>query len=62
MQLIAEAYDDLMKRGLGLNDDELHEVYSAWNTGDLSGYLLEITSHFFRKRTSRPATYRCDSR
>jgi len=28
MQLIAETYD-LMKRGLGLNDDELHDVYSS---------------------------------
>jgi len=49
MQLIAETYD-LMKRGLGLNNDELYDVYSAWNTGDLSGYLLEITSHIFRKK------------
>jgi 6-phosphogluconate dehydrogenase len=44
MQLIAETYD-LMKRGLGLNDDELHNVYSTWNSGELSSYLLEITSH-----------------
>ena len=27
MQLIAETYD-LMKRGLRLSDDELHDVYS----------------------------------
>ncbi len=46
MQLIAEAYD-LMKRGLGLNDDELHDVFSAWNSGELSGYLMEITGHIF---------------
>lgn len=52
MQLIAETYD-LMKRGLGLNDDELHDVYSEWNTGDLSGYLLEITGHIFRKTDER---------
>ena len=48
MQLIAETYD-LMKRGLGLNDDELHDVYSAWNNGELNGYLMEITSHIFGK-------------
>jgi 6-phosphogluconate dehydrogenase len=46
MQLIAETYD-LMKRGLGLNDDELHDVYTGWNTGELNGYLLEITGHIF---------------
>ena len=36
MQLIAETYH-LMKRGLGLNDDELSDVYRAWNTGELNG-------------------------
>jgi 6-phosphogluconate dehydrogenase len=48
MQLLAETYD-LMKRGLGLNDDELHDVYSGWNQGELNGYLLEITGHIFRQ-------------
>jgi len=48
MQLLAETYD-LMKRGLGLNDDELHEVYALWNKGELNGYLVEITSHIFSK-------------
>jgi len=46
MQLIAETYD-LMKRGLGLNDDQLHEVYDTWNKGELNSYLIEITSHIF---------------
>lgn len=48
MQLIAESYD-IMKRGLGLNDDELHDTYDAWNSGDLNGYLVEITSHIFKR-------------
>jgi 6-phosphogluconate dehydrogenase len=48
MQLIAETYD-LMKRGLGLNDDQLRDVYSKWNNGELSGYLMEISSHIFGK-------------
>jgi 6-phosphogluconate dehydrogenase len=48
MQLIAETYD-LMKRGWGLNDDEVHEVYALWNKGELNGYLVEITSHIFSK-------------
>jgi 6-phosphogluconate dehydrogenase len=46
MQLIAETYD-LMKRGCGLSDDELHDVYGEWSQGELNGYLLEITSHIF---------------
>jgi 6-phosphogluconate dehydrogenase len=48
MQLIAESYD-LMKRGLGLSDDELHDVYGKWSNGELNSYLMEITSHIFSK-------------
>ena len=49
MQLIAETYD-LMKRGLGLNDDEVRDVFTAWNDGELNGYLMEITGHIFSKQ------------
>jgi 6-phosphogluconate dehydrogenase len=52
MQLIAETYD-LMKRGLGLNDDQLRDVYSQWNNGELNGYLMEISSHIFGKVDER---------
>jgi len=48
MQLLAETYD-LMKRGLGLNDDELHGVYDTWNQGALNSYLVEITSRIFSR-------------
>jgi 6-phosphogluconate dehydrogenase len=52
MQLIAETYD-LMKRGLGLSDGELHEFYAGWNQGELECYLLEITSHIFSKKDGK---------
>ena len=52
MQLIAETYD-LMKRGLGLNDDEVHDVFTGWNNGELSGYLMEITGHIFSKQDEK---------
>jgi 6-phosphogluconate dehydrogenase len=52
MQLIAETYD-LMKRGWAMNDDELHDVFTAWNKGELNGYLLEITSHIFSKQDEK---------
>ena len=52
MQLIAETYD-LMKRGLALSDNQLREVFSAWNKGELNGYLVEITSHIFSKVDER---------
>jgi len=48
MQLLAETYD-LMKRGLGLNDDELENVYREWNQGELNGYLVEITGVIFAR-------------
>jgi 6-phosphogluconate dehydrogenase len=42
MQLICEAYH-LMKTGLGLSADQMHEVFKEWNTGELDSYLIEIT-------------------
>jgi 6-phosphogluconate dehydrogenase len=42
MQLICEAYH-LMKDGLGLSNDEMHEVFAEWNKGELDSYLIEIT-------------------
>ncbi len=48
MRLIAETYD-LMKRGLGLTDDELHDVYARWNRDELRSYLLEITANVFKQ-------------
>ena len=52
MQLLAETYD-LMKRGLGLNDDELQDVYSCWNKGELNGYLVEISGRIFSRQDER---------
>ncbi len=42
MQLICEAYN-LMKTGLGLTPDQMHEVFGEWNKGELNSYLIEIT-------------------
>jgi 6-phosphogluconate dehydrogenase len=42
MQLICEAYQ-LMKEGLGMSADEMHQVFAAWNRGELDSYLIEIT-------------------
>jgi len=47
MQLISETYD-IMKRGLGMSPDELAEIYSGWNAGELDSYLLEITEKIFQ--------------
>jgi len=42
MQLICEAYD-LMKRGLGMSEGEISQVFARWNKGVLESYLVEIT-------------------
>jgi len=42
MQLICETYD-LMKRGLGLDNAQMHAVFAEWNKGPLDSYLIEIT-------------------
>jgi 6-phosphogluconate dehydrogenase len=49
MQLICEAYD-LLKRGLGLTADELHDVFAEWNKGELDSYLIDITQQIFAKK------------
>jgi 6-phosphogluconate dehydrogenase len=42
MQIIAEAYH-LMRDGLRLGHEEMHQVFARWNSGDLQSYLIEIT-------------------
>lgn len=46
MQLISEVYD-ILKRGAGLSNDELHGVFKNWNEGDMQSFLLEITADIF---------------
>jgi 6-phosphogluconate dehydrogenase len=49
MQLICEVYD-LMKRGLGLTNPEMHQIFSEWNQGELDSYLIEITRDILAKK------------
>lgn len=49
MQLISECYD-LMHHGLGLSNEELHEVFKQWNSGEMQSFLLEITAVIFNKK------------
>jgi 6-phosphogluconate dehydrogenase len=48
MQLICEAYQ-LLKDVAGLSTQELHEIFSEWNQGELDSYLIEITADIFTK-------------
>jgi 6-phosphogluconate dehydrogenase len=49
MQLIAESYA-VLKHVVGLSNEELGEVYTEWNQGELDSYLIEITSKIFGKK------------
>ncbi len=49
MQLICEAYN-IMKTGLGMSADEMHEVFAEWNEGDLDSYLIEISRDILAKK------------
>jgi 6-phosphogluconate dehydrogenase len=56
MQLIAEAYD-ILHRGLALSADRLQNIFSQWDQGPLSSYLIEITSkivNFPDEETRKP--------
>jgi len=49
MQLISESYD-LLKRGLGLSNQELHLLFTKWNEGELQSFLIEITAKIFTRK------------
>lgn len=48
MQLICEAYQ-LLKDVLNVSTEELHEIFTEWNNGELDSYLIEITRDIFTK-------------
>jgi 6-phosphogluconate dehydrogenase len=49
MQLISEAYD-LLRKGAGLNNDQLYEVFKSWNEGEMNSFLIEITRDIFQQK------------
>lgn len=59
MQLIAEAYDVLKRIG-GYTPEELQRIFTAWNNGPLSSYLIEITSTIFEKRDEDGSSFLVD--
>jgi 6-phosphogluconate dehydrogenase len=60
MQLIAEAYD-IMKNGLGLSNEKLHNVFKEWNTTDeLNSFLIEITADIFKYKDPETGNHLVD--
>ncbi|MEH3155955.1 MAG: NADP-dependent phosphogluconate dehydrogenase [Gordonia paraffinivorans] len=49
MQLIGEAYD-LLRRALGLDVEQIADVFRDWNSGDLESYLVEITAEVLSQK------------
>jgi 6-phosphogluconate dehydrogenase len=52
MQLIAESYH-LLKEGLGMSNEEMHDVFARWNEGELDSYLIEITRDILATRDEK---------
>ena len=48
MQLICEAYN--IFKYVGFSPEELAEVFTDWNDGDLESYLIQITSKIFEQK------------
>jgi 6-phosphogluconate dehydrogenase len=48
MQLLAEVYD-LMRRGLGLAEPGMAEIFAQWNQGPMESFLVELTAQVLKK-------------
>jgi 6-phosphogluconate dehydrogenase len=46
MQLLSEVYA-VLKNIVGLNNDELHQIFATWDKGILQSFLVEITADIF---------------
>jgi len=42
MQMICETYH-MMNQGLAMTNQQMHDVFTEWNKGELDSYLIEIT-------------------
>jgi 6-phosphogluconate dehydrogenase len=49
MQLIGETYE-VMRKGLGLSGNQIHDIFKQWNEGRLQSFLIEITRDIFAFR------------
>ncbi|VAY02204.1 6-phosphogluconate dehydrogenase, decarboxylating [Arsenophonus endosymbiont of Aleurodicus dispersus] len=59
MQLIAEVYS-ILKNTLKLNNEELADIFTEWNKGELSSYLIKITADILRKKEEKTDNYLID--
>ncbi|TDQ06369.1 NADP-dependent phosphogluconate dehydrogenase [Pedobacter metabolipauper] len=59
MQLLAETYD-LLKNGLGYNNDQIYALFEKWNNGRLKSFLLEVTKDIFKVKDEKTGGFLLD--
>ncbi len=59
MQLTTECYD-LMKYGLGMDNEAISKVFAEWDSGEMKSFLLEITAEIFKKKDDLTDQYLVD--
>jgi 6-phosphogluconate dehydrogenase len=59
MQMISEVYD-LMKRGAGFTNEEMHALFSEWNQGKLQSFLIEITAAVLMNKDAATGSFITD--
>ncbi|HCE44625.1 MAG TPA: phosphogluconate dehydrogenase (NADP(+)-dependent, decarboxylating) [Lentisphaeria bacterium] len=59
MQMISEAYF-LMKNILSMSAEEMHDVFTEWNKGDLDSYLIEISRDILKRKDPETGKYIID--
>ncbi len=56
MQLICETYD-VMKRGLGMSNEDMSATFAEWDAGELNSFLVEITAKIIKKKDDKSDDY-----
>ena len=59
MQIISEVYDFLLRAG-NYSNEQLHNLFLQWNTGQLHSYLIEITAEIFKTKDVNSNNYLVD--
>ncbi len=59
MQLIAETYE-ILKVGLGYNNEQIYKVFKSWNQGSLKSFLIEITRDIFAYKDPETGNFLVD--
>ena len=59
MQLIAESYH-ILRKSVGLTNEELHSLFKHWNETELNSFLVEITADIFLQKDGRTGKFLVD--